>query len=69
MKKSGRVKIADFGTSASAVYLRTTVIGSSYWMAPETIDSSGHDSKVEVSHLQSTNIFFRPIFGPLDALF
>eukprot|EP01127_Copromyxa_protea_P013941 TRINITY_DN3805_c0_g1_i1.p1 TRINITY_DN3805_c0_g1~~TRINITY_DN3805_c0_g1_i1.p1 ORF type:complete len:698 (-),score=154.94 TRINITY_DN3805_c0_g1_i1:91-2010(-) len=48
MKQSGRVKIADFGTSASAMYLRTTVIGSSYWMAPETIDSSGHDSKADI---------------------
>eukprot|EP01126_Amoeba_proteus_P058480 TRINITY_DN754_c0_g1_i7.p1 TRINITY_DN754_c0_g1~~TRINITY_DN754_c0_g1_i7.p1 ORF type:complete len:676 (-),score=131.52 TRINITY_DN754_c0_g1_i7:141-2168(-) len=48
MKKSGKVKIADFGTSASSLYLRTTVIGSSYWMAPETIDSSGHDSKADI---------------------
>jgi hypothetical protein len=26
--------------------MRTTVIGSSFWMAPETLDSRGHDTKV-----------------------
>lgn len=41
----GRVKIADFGTSAEGS-ARTTVVGTFMWMAPETIDARGHDSKV-----------------------
>lgn len=49
LTSKGEVKIADFGTAAAVdLGLRTTVIGSSFWMAPETIDGRGHDSKADI---------------------
>jgi len=51
----GKVKIADFGTSADGVN-RTTVIGSSYWMAPETLDQRGYDAKADIWSLGITLI-------------
>lgn len=46
MTGSGVVKISDFGTiSTSSIGI--THIGSSYWMAPEQIAGSGHDSKCD----------------------
>ncbi len=43
------MKSGDFGTAAAVdTGMRTTVIGSSFWMAPETLDSRGHDSKVDI---------------------
>jgi len=52
----GEIKIADYGTAAEADVQRTTVIGSSYWMAPETIDQSGYDSKADIWSLGITLI-------------
>jgi len=51
-----QVKIADYGTAAEADVQRTTVIGSSYWMAPETIDQRGYDSKADIWSLGITLI-------------
>lgn len=49
LTSKGEVKIADFGTAAAVdTGMRTTVIGSSFWMAPETLDGRGHDSKVDM---------------------
>jgi len=52
----GEVKIADYGTAAEADVQRTTVIGSSYWMAPETIDQRGYDAKADIWSLGITLI-------------
>jgi len=51
----GIVKIADFGASAEGT-VRTTVIGSSYWMAPETLDQRGYDAKADIWSLGITLI-------------
>jgi len=55
LTSSGQVKIADFGTSAEGT-IRTTVIGSSYWMAPETLDERGYDQKADIWSLGITLI-------------
>jgi len=51
----GVVKIADFGTSADGT-IRTTIIGSSYWMAPETLDQQLYDHKADIWSLGITLI-------------
>jgi serine/threonine protein kinase len=51
----GIVKIADFGTSADGT-IRTTVIGSSYWMAPETLNQQVYDAKADIWSLGITLI-------------
>jgi len=56
VNSKGEVKIADYGTAAEADVPRTTVIGSSYWMAPETIDQRGYDSKADIWSLGITLI-------------
>ena len=52
----GMAKLADFGISAQIVgdEKRTTTIGSSYWMAPETLMGGGYDSKADVWSLGIT---------------
>jgi len=49
------VKIADFGTSADGT-IRTTIIGSSYWMAPETLNQQLYDAKADIWSLGITLI-------------
>jgi p21-activated kinase 1 len=47
----GRVKLTDFGYGASlqtADDRRTSVIGTTYWMAPEVIKSRPYDQRVDV---------------------
>uniref|UniRef100_A0A6B2LAQ3 non-specific serine/threonine protein kinase n=1 Tax=Arcella intermedia TaxID=1963864 RepID=A0A6B2LAQ3_9EUKA len=56
INSAGVVKIADFGTSADDGQNRTTVIGSSYWMAPETLDQRGYDYKADIWSLGITLI-------------
>jgi len=55
LTSKGEVKIADFGTSAEGLD-RTTVIGSVFWMAPETLDSRGHGPKADIWSLGITLI-------------
>jgi len=55
LTSEGKVKIADFGASADSTN-RTTVIGSSYWMAPETLDQSGYDTRADIWSLGITLI-------------
>ncbi|KAJ5074609.1 sterile20-like kinase isoform b-related [Anaeramoeba ignava] len=52
-------KISDFGVAAylsDKMLKRNTVIGSPYWMAPEIIQESGYDQKVDVWSLGITII-------------
>jgi len=47
----GEVKIADFGFSAKITAerdKRNSVVGTPYWMAPELINASPYDNKVDV---------------------
>jgi len=53
LTSKGELKIADFGTSAEGDN-RTTVIGSQFWMAPETIDSRGHGPPADMWSLGVT---------------
>jgi len=51
LNTSGEVKIADFGYAAQLNLKRQkrqTVVGTSYWMAPEVIKSEEYDTKVDV---------------------
>lgn len=52
----GMAKLADFGISAQQVgdEKRTTTIGSSYWMAPETLMGGGYDNKADIWSLGIT---------------
>jgi len=47
----GKVKITDFGYGATLTKgqdKRTSVIGTTYWMAPEVIKSKPYDEKVDI---------------------
>ncbi|CAG9467105.1 unnamed protein product [Pedinophyceae sp. YPF-701] len=51
LTEDGRVKLADFGVSAelsSTMTKRNTFIGTPHWMAPEVIQESRYDGKVDV---------------------
>jgi len=51
----GQAKLADFGISAKQVADKQfTTIGSSYWMAPETIKGGGYDNKADIWSLGIT---------------
>eukprot|EP01126_Amoeba_proteus_P062578 TRINITY_DN8525_c0_g1_i7.p1 TRINITY_DN8525_c0_g1~~TRINITY_DN8525_c0_g1_i7.p1 ORF type:complete len:754 (-),score=172.21 TRINITY_DN8525_c0_g1_i7:239-2260(-) len=63
LTSAGEVKIADFGTSAEGS-VRTTVVGSFMWMAPETIDARGHDCKADIWSLGITLIEMAQQFPP-----
>jgi serine/threonine kinase 3 len=56
LNSAGMAKLADFGISAQQVgdEKRTTTIGSSYWMAPETLMGGGYDSKADIWSLGIT---------------
>jgi len=56
LNSQGMAKLADFGISAQQVgdEKRTTTIGSSYWMAPETLMGGGYDSKADIWSLGIT---------------
>lgn len=67
LNSQGMVKLADFGISAQQVgdEKRTTTIGSSYWMAPETLMGSGYDSKADIWSLGITTIEMAEGIPPL----
>lgn len=51
LTRSGIVKLADFGVAgqlSEKTQKRKTVIGTPFWMAPEVIDLSGHDSLADI---------------------
>jgi len=48
---NGEVKLADFGYAAQLTaqrIVRTTVVGTPYWMSPELIHGNNYDTKVDV---------------------
>jgi len=48
---NGEVKLADFGYAAQLTKgkgVRTTVVGTPYWMSPELIHGNNYDTKVDI---------------------
>jgi tRNA A-37 threonylcarbamoyl transferase component Bud32 len=48
---NGEVKLADFGYAAQLTaqrIVRTTVVGTPYWMSPELIHGNNYDTKVDI---------------------
>ena len=57
LTSDGRVKLCDFGVSAQlddALSKTDTRIGSPYWMAPEVISGTGHNTKADIWSLGIT---------------
>lgn len=57
LTKSGKVKLGDFGISAQLsekTMKRRTVVGSPFYMAPEIIDETSYDGKVDIWSLGIT---------------
>jgi serine/threonine protein kinase len=63
MTADGIVKISDFGTTADSAF-GITLIGSSYWMAPEAIGGTGHDAKVDIWSLGICTIELAEVTPP-----
>jgi len=51
INKNGEIKLADFGFSVQltkAKSLRSSVLGTPYWMAPEMIKGTPYDTKIDI---------------------
>ena len=71
LAEAGEVKLADFGVAAQltrTMSKRNTFIGTPHWMAPEVIQESRYDGKVDVWALGISAVVRALLFMPLPGM-